>query len=247
MWFGLASPPLRAPPPPPIRLSPFPPKRIETDVRPSTAGATLGSRDVQFGEMEHVPVGVAIGSPTGTSNLRETGISDYPSLEKITMDQKSPEFRLPNTPFGIELPKDYKSYMEDQSVPEINDIPPMEPPKTSSWKIKVFAKGMFSRKNTTKSREPTPEIPVIPTSPPNVLMKRKMVHKNKKSDEWKPAPSLDVDIPSIQMERYSVMFGGLLDTSEKGSLYQRRMSREVSSMEDKSNVRTLLPVSTSKC
>ncbi|CCX31314.1 hypothetical protein FPQ18DRAFT_99453 [Pyronema domesticum] len=39
-------------------------------------------------------------------------------------------------------------------------------------------------------------------------------------------PHLDVDIPGVEMERYSVMFGNILPPSEKSSLFARRRSRE---------------------
>jgi hypothetical protein len=84
-----------------------------------------------------------------------------------------------------------------------------EPPKTAGWK-RMFGMGFFSRKNQA------PESP-RPYSPPYATLRANLT----------PTPCLDVDIPSVTLERYSVMFGNLLPPGQNSSLYARRRSREL--------------------
>lgn len=106
-----------------------------------------------------------------------------------------------------------------------------EPPKTG-WR-KMFGKGFFGgRRNYLKQQQPEPatkklELVTRDKLSPHVVPK--VVPKSKqpwKKSEPSPAPCLNVDIPEVEMERYSVMFGTLLHPSEKSTIFARRKSRD---------------------
>ncbi|KAF8250879.1 hypothetical protein K440DRAFT_638722 [Wilcoxina mikolae CBS 423.85] len=248
IFFGLASPaaprpttpkalkihvpepPSRAAPPPPIRLSAFPfTSRSRT---PTLTKEDMGG--MQGGDL--CPIGVALGSPSGTLKPLGDGFTGFQSIEALSATQ-SPAFLLPSEPFGINSTK--RTQSSGRGAPVVRQQQE-EPPKTGGWK-RMFGKGLFGRRNSAKtsastSREVTPELP-DPAQTAAVLAKPK--------NSGRPVtktPCIDVDIPCVEMERYSVMFGSLLPPSEKSSLFARRRSRDVvsgvssnSSMEDLSN------------
>lgn len=172
-----------------------------------------------------------MGSPGGTVKPLGDGFTGFQSIEALSATQ-SPAFLLPSEPFGVKSAVRVQS--SGKGAPVVRQQQE-EPPKTGGWK-RMFGKGLFGRRNNAKtltSQETTPEMP-DPAQAAVIAAKTKASAK-----PVAKTPCIDVDIPCVEMERYSVMFGSLLPPSEKSSLFARRRSRDVisgvsssSSMED---------------
>ncbi|KAJ5151613.1 hypothetical protein N7492_009908 [Penicillium capsulatum] len=72
-----------------------------------------------------------------------------------------------------------------------------------------------------RPREPTEEWPMLETEK---LRTENFSAPERKDLQWKPGTGLllDVQIPDVQMERYSVMFSNVMDRNQKPSLLARR-------------------------
>lgn len=107
-----------------------------------------------------------------------------------------------------------------------------ELPKTG-WR-KVFGRGFFSKKVLPKQLlQPEPatkklELITRDGLSPHVVAKEGPKSKQLSGKESpSAAPCLNVDLPGVEMERYSVMFGTLLHPSDKSTIFARRKSRDV--------------------
>lgn len=108
-----------------------------------------------------------------------------------------------------------------------------ELPKTG-WR-KVFGRGFFSKKALPKQQllQPEPatkklELITRDGLSPHVVAKEGPKSKQLSGKESpSAAPCLNVDLPGVEMERYSVMFGTLLHPSDKSTIFARRKSRDV--------------------
>lgn len=149
-------------------------------------------------------IGVALGSPSQANDPS----SGFHPIDK-RFNPLSPELVLPVEPFQFSPPSGLRPRTAGGSLTEREK--PDEPWKAGGWK-RMFGKAIFGRRGS-KGREATPELPVpMPVPKPATRPK---------------TPCLDVDIPSVEMERYSIMFGNLLHKpSEKSSLFARRQSKD---------------------
>ncbi|KAI5782701.1 hypothetical protein EDC01DRAFT_780432 [Geopyxis carbonaria] len=232
MFFGLASPPVHAPPPPPqqktsppprraappppIKLSAFPPRASSRGGPSPDVGSEVG---VALGDEAHI--GMALGSPSESSMLAGSSTnSTYLSLSTVASDPKSPAFVLPSTPFGVPPPPRTATATATSTPRRLPEFDSPEP-KTAGWRKRIFGKGLFSKRPPVPQRaEPPPEKLEYRRSPvPHVAKKARAA-----------TPCLDVHIPSVEMERYSVMFDTLLHPSDNSELYRRRRSRDLAAL-----------------
>jgi hypothetical protein len=190
-------------------------------------------------------IGMALGSPSESATLNPPLVEErQKEIQSGATPETEPAFILPPEPFVVaespavaqappqQQPRQQPQHQQrpktgrsrkgskgsDKSSIKQEECP--EPPKTASWKQRIFGNGGLFRKNTGKSsREPTPEPPKLP--------------KPQAKEAGKPplrTPCIDITIPSVEMERYSVMFGNLLPPSEKSTLFARRRSKDMSAI-----------------
>lgn len=195
---------------------------------------------------EHGTIGMAIGSPTeivqpqsGTSERLGTPTSSMlgdagttsvlkPLNQRFEVRVEGP---VANNARRNEREKESEKG-KDKGKDSRNGRQQEELPKTG-WR-KVFGRGFFSKKTSPKQQLLQPE----PTTKKLELITRdglsphvvaKQGPKSEQPLEKEPpsaAPCLNVDLPGVEMERYSVMFGTLLHPSEKSTIFARRKSRD---------------------
>jgi hypothetical protein len=166
---------------------------------------------------EHLGVEVAAWSGDGLIGVALGSPSHQESMESAAhiLQSSPPSSHPPSEPVHFSPPK-----VKREKTSSSSDEP--APPKTPGWR-RMFGKGGLFRKHHPKSREVTPELPELPKQPaPTSTLK-----KSKKSPQKPQAPSLEVEIPNVELERYSIMFGSLLPPSEKSSLFARRRSKDI--------------------
>lgn len=193
-------------------------------------------------------VGVAIGSPTkekhmyigetGNSSSKTTGYSASASI---------PSFYLPPEPFDIRGGIDWNGKQSNGCSGDQQET-------RGGWR-KLFGRTLFGNKKATA---PAPHIPAVeaPLQPryihiplvttaaaggtPTVNKLRRegsqgRVIVDQKAKGRSSPQLLNVEIPTVEMERYSIMFQGLLREEsppktqhvQKTSLYDRRRSRDI--------------------
>ena len=231
IFFGLASPllpvsppqPKKSSPPPLTKLSSFSPRPAQQTPPPPAEDAA-----VSMATEEEGLIGMALGSPS--EGIIAERRDAFRSLEALTQ-AGSPAFVLPAEAFVVaspSVPRPATSRSRKGSNGSHGSNPkekPEDPPKTAGWK-RVFGRGLFGSRKGKPQREAPPEPPVPIPEPPKTATSSKL--RKWKSTKGEPkTPCLDVNIPCVEMERYSVMFGNLLPPSEKSSLFARRRSRDV--------------------
>jgi len=195
------------------------------------------SNDSLADDSELLCIGMAIGSPTEAQEARMESSAVPLSLDMRSSGNEAPQFTLPSEPFGVEVrgPMTGAAARKKQPRKESKHAAQEENPK-GGWK-KLFGRSFFSRKNAPKpvqqSPQPPPTRDSMVTAEPRQFQSKtpflisKSHLNNLATPPVSPAPCLDVDIPEVEMERYSVMFGTLLHPSEKSSLFARRRSRDI--------------------
>lgn len=197
---------------------------------------------------ERGTIGMAIGSPTeivqpqsGTSEklktppssmLGDAGTSSTPNPlnQRFEIRVEGP---VANNARRSTLHREKESEKDkDKGKDPKSDRQQEEPPKTG-WR-KVFGRGFFSKKTSPKQQllQPEPatkklELITRDGLSPHVVAKEGPKSKQSSGKERpSEAPCLNVDLPGVEMERYSVMFGTLLHPSEKSTIFARRKSRD---------------------
>ncbi|KAF8427795.1 hypothetical protein EV426DRAFT_367938 [Tirmania nivea] len=208
-------------------LPPRPPSRVSLSSNPSIC--------------------IAIGSPTREKHLYIGGTGNTPETTGHSASTSIPSFNLPPEPFDISGDIVWK---EKQSNGGSGD----QQETRGGWR-KLFGRTLFGSK---KAPAPAQHIPVV-----EALLQPRHIHiplvtvasawatptvnklKKEKSQERKIADQkatsetspqlLNVEIPTVELERYSIMFRGLLrdesptitQHAQKTSLYDRRRSKDV--------------------
>lgn len=200
-------------------------------------------------------IGMAIGSPTeiiqqpqsGTSEKSEALVFPTHSVSGDAGTSSVPkpsgqrfevwvEGAVANSIRRNTLHKERENEMEKDKRKDLKNSRQQEDLPKTGWR-KVFARSFFSKKTSPKQQpqllqpEPTtkklelitrdglsPHV-VAKEGPTLILPSGKVLPS--------PAPCLNVDLPGVEMERYSVMFGTLLHPSEKSTIFARRKSRDV--------------------
>lgn len=202
-------------------------------------------------DVERGTIGMAIGSPTeivqpqsGTSEKLKTSASsmlgDAGTSSTAKLLNQRFEVRvegpLANSARRSTLQKERESDKDkDKGKDPKNSRQQEELPKTG-WR-KVFGRGFFSKKTSPKQQQqlllqPEPatkklELVTRDGLSPHVVAKEGPKSKQLSGEERpSEAPCLNVDLPGVEMERYSVMFGTLLHPSEKSTIFARRKSRD---------------------
>jgi hypothetical protein len=155
-------------------------------------------------------IGIAIGTPTGMPILG--GLKPMGATTEVPI---SPGFRLPEEPFGTEeyVYRPTARGTADAHESELPERKTQELPKPASWK-KLFGRGLFSKMSNLRNQETIPDT------------KASNWTKFKSPAKATPrTPQIEVDMPSIEMERYSVMFNNLLAPNENSTIFARRRSR----------------------
>ncbi|KAG0132070.1 hypothetical protein HOY82DRAFT_311880 [Tuber indicum] len=224
------SPPLSA-----MRLSPMPPEqscdgdgRVNEPERPSD--------DSLVDDTELLYIGMAIGSPTEVREARMESSVVPSSLGVRPSGNDTPQFALPPEPFGVEVRGPMSGAVRKKQLQKEGKHGAQEENPKSGWK-KLFGRNFFGKKNVPKPTQQSPQPPptrdsmvtaeLRPFQSKTPFLISKSHLNNLAAPPASPAPCLDVDIPEIEMERYSVMFGTLLHPSEKSSLFARRRSRDI--------------------
>jgi len=215
---------LASPPPHGLYMESFLPRtssRVSLSSSPSTAG-----------------VGVAIGSPTKEKYKYTGRTGNTPETTEHPASISIPSFYLPPEPFDIRGDIDWNGKQSNGD-------------QRGGWR-KLFGRTLFGSK---KAPAPAParHIPVVEAPPqqryihiplvtaataggtPTVSkLKREVSQERKIVDQKAKSRSspqlLNVEIPTVEMERYSIMFRGLLrdesptktQQAQKTSLYDRR-------------------------
>lgn len=229
------------PEPPPLsamRLSPIPPRQsCDGDGRENEPERP--SNDSLVDDSELLCIGMAIGSPTEVREARMEKMesSAVPSsLDMQSSGDETPQFTLPPEPFGVEVRGPMTGAVRKKQPQKESKHGVQEENPKGGWK-KLFGRSFFGRKNTSKPTQQSPQPPPtrdsMVTAEPRQFQSKtpflisKSHLNNLAAPPVSPAPCLDVDIPEVEMERYSVMFGTLLHPSEKSSLFARRRSRDI--------------------
>lgn len=204
-------------------------------------------------DASHGTIGMAIGSPTeivqpqsGTSENLGTPTSIVSEDAGTSSALKPPNQRfevrvegpVANNARKSTLHKEREREREsdkarDKGKDLKNGRQQEELPKTG-WR-KVFGRGFFSKKAPPKQQllqsEPaTKKLELVTRDglSPHVVAKEGPKSKQLSGKESpNAAPCLNVDLPGVEMERYSVMFGTLLNPSDKSTIFARRKSRDV--------------------
>ncbi|RPA96418.1 hypothetical protein L873DRAFT_1223478 [Choiromyces venosus 120613-1] len=192
-----------------MKLSPFPPRQ-NSDGDGRVKGSERSSNDGFVDDSELHCIGMAIGSPT--------------------------EYTLPPEPFGVEVRGPMTGALRKKQLQKESKHGAQEEGPKSGWK-KLFGRSFFGKKNAPKLTQQSLQLPPARDSmmtagagrfqskTPFLISKSHL--NNLAAPPISPAPCLDVDIPEVEMERYSVMFSTLLHPSEKSSLFARRRSRDI--------------------
>lgn len=244
----------KTPKTPKFSLSPFPSGPVPTTPgRPPlqlTRNQSVEALRTPFSE-----IGVAIGSPSDAVRRRDYFAPQPTTTSTpITSSSLNPNSHSkPNKnggvgPMGLET----EQYGFSTSISANGMQTPYTPFTPSSgvtqassneagasgWR-RLFGKGLFSKKGTRKLVKANPPPDVVRGE--NYSRGNTPVSQSSNSskisvdDEYKryeivrtDTPNslmLEVDIPKVEMERYSVMFGNVLLPKRNGSLYSRRRSR----------------------
>ncbi|KAF8448348.1 hypothetical protein BGX38DRAFT_1270365 [Terfezia claveryi] len=200
------------------------------------------SSPVTLGSPNTAGVGVAIGSPTKEKPSYIRGTGDTVEATGHSASTSIPSFYLPAEPFDISGDIDWN---EKQSNGCNGD-------HRGGWR-KLFGRALFGSKKAPAAHIPVEEaslqprhiriplvtaataggIPTVNTVEREKSQERKIVDQKTKS---RSSPQLlNVEIPTVEMERYSIMFRGLLrdesptkiQHAQKTSLYDRRRSKDV--------------------
>ncbi|RPA76393.1 hypothetical protein BJ508DRAFT_331169 [Ascobolus immersus RN42] len=170
-------------------------------------------------------IGLAIGSPSDHGKRKEY-------------------FQPQSTPMGINTPDTYGFSTSISSGPA-TPYTPATIPQESGWR-RLFGKGLFSKKGGKKLVKANPPAnvsrnasgqnsPITQSSnSSNVSVEQPKRPEIQRTDSGQ-SMRLEVDIPAVEMERYSVMFGPVLLPKRNGSLYARRRSRFVNTSPDTSS------------
>jgi hypothetical protein len=119
-----------------------------------------------------------------------------------------------------------------QSMPEVDDVEIADPAVQKAHKKRaIFAPRSDSLRRTGPA--PPPKDDITPAAPPEIP---KLSVSRVDSLSPEAPPLLDIEIPTIQMERYSIMFGSLLGSSGNSSLLVRRQGNadKLAPLEEKS-------------
>ena len=161
------------------------------------------------GDVECCHIGMAIGSPTEQQKPMIGSRVALPAPDTYPADPPVPQFVLPPVPVEVKSGLKKSSERNQRSGGQ-------EEPSKGGWK-KLFGRSFFGKKSPPKQSQtpglrPRPYTSAGPAPPPMF------------TTPPSPAPCLDVDIPGVEMERYSVMFGTLLHPGDRSSLLSRRGS-----------------------
>jgi len=194
------------------------------------------SNDSLVDDSELLCIGMAIGSPTEAREARMEGSAVSSSLDMRSSGNETPQFTLPPEPFGVEVRGPMTGAARKKQPQKESKHGVQEENPKGGWK-KLFGRSFFGRKNAPKPAQQSPQPPPtrdsMVTAEPRQFQSKtpflisKSHLNNLAAPPVSPAPCLDVDIPEVEMERYSVMFGTLLHPSEKSSLFARRRSRDI--------------------
>lgn len=218
-----------------LQMDSFPPRissRVSLSSSPSTAG-----------------IGVAIGSPTKEVHMYIGVGGNTPEASGHAASTSIPAFYLPPEPFDIKGDTDLTGKQgNSRNGGHLEG--------RGGWR-KLFGRSLFgSKKGLPPAPAPVPYVPVIevPLQPRHIPLvaatagesipivnklkkeeqkERKVVDKTTKNQS---SPQLlNVEIPTVEMERYSIMFRALLrdesptkaQHTQKKTLYDRRRSKDV--------------------
>lgn len=221
-------------------VSPVPPFPIDYSDCSSSKMSSYGMEPDVGMEGEACVIGMAIGSPTEIQQQQHSSRSEKLEIPRFPMHNMysnhggaSSASKLPDRRFEVPVKGPVASgarkTLHKEREREKEQHPHEEAPKTG-WR-KMFGKSFFSsKKNPPKQQqylEPTTKLELVTRDKlsPHLVPKPKKLSKKEMPPSL--APCLDVDIPEVEMERYSVMFGTLLHPSEKSTLFARRKSRDV--------------------
>lgn len=242
------------------RASPTPPL---PEYPPHSFSKTPDRSDIAVEGEEGYVIGVAIGSPTEIK-LREqreqreqrerqkssrSEISIFPPQNMYSNDAgSSSATKLTNKPFEVQVKGPVASGARktlhkerEREKDRGREYPQEDAPKTG-WR-KMFGKGFFGSSRKAAPRqdlEPMKKLELVTRDKlsPHLAPKQKPVKKGAS-----PAPCLTVDIPEVEMERYSVMFGTLLHPSEKSTIFARRKSRDTGNKQQQAGASTEVRIS----
>ncbi|PWW75444.1 hypothetical protein C7212DRAFT_296185 [Tuber magnatum] len=214
-----------------MRLSPIPPEQnCDGGGRVNEPGRPSG--DSLLDDSQLLCIGVAIGSPTEARGARMES-STVPSIDVRSGGDETPQFILPPEPFGVEVRGLMSGVVRGKRPRKDSKHGAQEENPRSRWK-RLFGRNFFGKKNSPKPTQQPPHMlgSMVTAEPRPFQSKTPFPGSGSHLDNLpaplsSPAPCLDVDIPEVEMERYSVMFGTLLRPSEKSSLFARRRSRDI--------------------
>jgi len=190
-------------------------------------------------------IGIAIGSPTKERHTYIGVTKHMPETTRHLASTSIPSFYLPPEPFDIKGDIDWSGGRGDDRYRYQKEA-------RGGWR-KLLGRTLF---NSKKTPGPAPNAPVVeaPLKPrhipivtvataggtptPNKLKRgesREREIVEQKARGGSSPQLLNVEIPTVEMERYSIMFHGLLrDESptkthhaQKASLYSRRRARDI--------------------
>lgn len=192
-------------------------------------------------------IGVAIGSPTKEKHMYIEVRRDTPDVAGHSESASIPSFYLPPEPFNIKG--------GDWSGKQGNDRNGEPQEARGGWR-RLFGRSLFGSRKGATTPAPVPHVPMNeapmppkytpliaavasgPTPTLNKLKKeesqaRKIADKRTKGQS--SSQLLNVEIPTVEMERYSIMFRAQLrdegptklQNTQKPTLYDRRRSRDI--------------------
>lgn len=212
---------------------------------PNRSGSGMSNYGI---DAERGTIGMAIGSPTeivqpqnGTSEklktppssmLGDAGTSSTPKPLNQRFEVRV-EGPVANNARRSALHREKESEKDKDKGKDLKSGRQQEEPPKTGWR-KVFGRGFFSKKTSPKQQllQPEPatkklELITRDGLSPHVVAKEGPKSKQSSGKERpSAAPCLNVDLPGVEMERYSVMFGTLLHPSEKSTIFARRKSRD---------------------
>lgn len=191
-------------------------------------------------DVECGTIGMAIGSPTETVQPQSGTLEKLKTSASSMLEDAgtSSTAKLLNQRFEVRVEGPVansarRNTLQKEKESE-KDKGKEELPKTG-WR-KVFGRGFFSKKTSPKQQqqqllqsEPaTKKLELITRDglSPHVVAKEGPKSKQLSGERPSEVPCLNVDLPGVEMERYSVMFGTLLHPSEKSTIFARRKSRD---------------------
>lgn len=212
------------------------PRTVETTARvlkkrrdPSSSNLATPTYQVQSTSSSSLapplPIGMAVGSPRELQYGRSPARSPVPSSRSV-----SPAYAYSTST---------SKYGTDTVVTGGKENLPVGE-NSRGWK-KLFGKGFFNKKaegERPKSRKALSSRSM--NDSPNPESIRSSIHHDEVESQIvpiiveqappspAPMPLLNIEIPEVRMERYSVMFGSIMQqNNNRASLYARRKSREV--------------------